>query len=232
MLAKLLRPLINRLLPEGYRPVTVRSGPAQGIRVLSNLDTRSTTGPGGTHEPHVQQALSQLLKPGMTFWDVGAHIGLFSLLASRAVSERGAVHAFEPQPDNRSRLHETIKLNGATNVSVHDFALSDITTDALLHAHQSSTMWSLVREQSAEDGIHVQCKTLDSVAEVLDPPNVIKIDVEGAELNVLQGGRRLLAQHRPILLVEFSNGVLLEEARNLLPFYTFEHLGGNHWLAQ
>src|SRR6202165_5788560 len=85
-----LRPLLNRLLPSRPPCVVVRSGPADGMRLLIYPKNEKYYWTGW-HERPVQEALQRLLRPGMTFWDVGAHIGFFSCLAGRLVGTDGRV---------------------------------------------------------------------------------------------------------------------------------------------
>lgn len=230
-IARMLRPLANRLVPAEPTPVVVRSGPGKGLRLL--IDPRSEKYYWtGLHEEHVQGAVAGILKPGMSFWDVGAHIGLLTLIAARAVGASGQVHSFEPMPENRERLLASIKMNDFQNITVHDTALAAESGEAMLHAHQSSTMWTLIQERGEQKGIIVRCHTLDEVVQSIAPPHLIKVDVEGTEVDVLRGGQRLLQEHRPSLIVEFSNGELLAQAHKLLPFHRFDFLGGNHWLLR
>jgi FkbM family methyltransferase len=228
--ARAARPLLNRLLPAQTTEVAVRSGPAQGLRLVV-LPRREKYYWTGAYEPGLQDALVRLLGPGMTVWDVGAHIGFFSLLAARLVGSGGAVHAFEPMAANRERLTAGVALNEAANVVVHDRAVSARPGSAELHAHEHSTMWSLL--DTGRAGEPVDVVTLDLLAGELGAPDLVKIDVEGAEVDVLRGGATLLAgEARPALLVEFTDEGALAEGRDLLPEYAFEPLGGNHWLLR
>jgi FkbM family methyltransferase len=229
LIARALRPVVRRLVPARPTWAVVRSGVARGLYLL--IDPRNEKYYwSGTHEVAVQRALAGLLRPGMTFWDVGAHIGFFSLFASRALGPTGRVHAFEPMERNRGRLAAGIEKNRFANVTVHDFALSARFERTMLRAYASSLMWTLVPERGEAEGVTIQCRTLDDCTNAFGAPDVIKIDAEGAEVDVLRGGRRLLSTRRPLLLVEFSDDVLLEEARKLLPFYAFERLGARHFL--
>ena len=197
---RLLRPLINRLVPNGQTWVVVRSGPARGLHLLIHAKGEKFYWTG-THETTVQQAIVSLLKPGMTCWDVGAHIGFFSLIASRLVGNSGRVHAFEPLPQNHQRLLAVINRNGCTNIIVHDCALSSDNGEGVLRAHGSSLMWTLAPERGMAEGISVRCCTLDAVAQSTSPPDLIKIDAEGEEVEVLRGGLQLLSTARPVLIV-------------------------------
>jgi FkbM family methyltransferase len=227
---RLLRPLINQVLPHQETPITVRAGVGQGLRlcILPQTEKYYWT---GLHEPHVQEALQRELRPGSVFWDVGAHIGFTSLIASRLVGPNGRVEAFEPFPPNVERLAGSVGLNGFDNVTVHPLAIANRDGTALFHLHKSSLQGSLVEDPSAA-AIEVACETMDMVARRLPRPDLIKVDAEGAELDVLQGGRQFLMTVRPRLIVEFTTPDLLDQARRLLPSYIAAHLGQNHWLLR
>jgi FkbM family methyltransferase len=228
--ARLLRPLINQVLPRQETPITVRAGVGQGLRlcILPQTEKYYWT---GLHELHVQKALQRELRPGAVFWDVGAHIGFTSLIASRIVGLDGRVEAFEPFPPNVERLARSVGLNGFTNLTVHPQAITDRDGTARFHLHESSLQGSLVEDPTAA-AIEVACETLDTVVRRLPRPDLIKVDAEGAELDVLEGGRQLLTTTRPRLIVEFTTPDLLDQARRLLPSYVASHLGQNHWLLQ
>jgi FkbM family methyltransferase len=228
---RILRPLINRLMPSAPTWVVVRSGAASGLRLLIDPKGEKYYWTG-THEVPVQQAIVSHLKPGMTFWDIGAHIGFFSLLACRRVGDSGHVHAFEPMEQNRARLSVGIQENGFSNITVHEYGLAATSGEAVLHAHPSSLMWTLVPERGMRRGITVWCYTLDELAQFTSRPDLIKIDAEGAEVEVLRGGLHFLSTARPSLIIEFSDDAFLAEARQLLPFYTFECLSLHHWLLR
>jgi len=207
----------------------VRSGRGRGIRLT--LDpTREKYYWAGKHDVPVQDVLVSILQPGSVFWDVGAHIGFFTILAARSVRPSGRVHAFEPMPDNRRRLQEAVRLNRAENVAVHEFAVSDLNGSALLHGHSASAMWTLVAERGEFAGINVACRTIDSLASDLGDPDAIKIDVEGAELDVLRGGLATIERSNATLVVEFAVPEHVEAARRLLPKRRFEQLSGLDWL--
>ena len=91
-------------------------------------------------------------------------------------------------------------------------------------------MWSLGEAGSHGDGETVTCLTLDDVYRREGIPTLIKIDAEGAELEVLRGGTALFAEAAPRIIVEFTDGARLQGARELLPNYRFRNIGENHWM--
>jgi FkbM family methyltransferase len=229
VLSAALRPFVNRLVTPEPAAVTVRGGPAAGLKIVVD-PTEEKFYWAGVHEEHVQSALVSRLAPGQVFWDVGAHIGFFSFLAGRLVGDSGEVVAFEPMPANRDRLLTARELNHAANVRVEPVALGHESGAALLREHRQSTMWSIAERGSGGAGIEVERRTLDEAASHGRPPDLIKIDVEGAELDVLRGGLELLGSRRVPVIVEFHDEEALEQGRRLLPGREFRHLEHWQWL--
>jgi FkbM family methyltransferase len=228
-LARFARPFVNWSVGEGYSQVSVRAGEGCGLKLLID-PRREKYYWTGSHEPEVQAALDRLVKQDDTIWDVGGHVGFFALIAARR-SRPGLVHVFEPVAENRSRLDENIRANALENLRVHPYALASRDGQATLRDRDSSLMWSLV-DGSSETGIAVECRTLDSVLDSAGVPDLIKIDVEEAELDVLRGGLGLFQRHAPTLIVEFTNEAMVAEARQLLPYYRFEQIAPRHWLLR
>ena len=231
LLARLARPLLGRLLPAGLTTVVVRSGPARGLRfpIYPRSEKFYWT---GTWEPHVQQALERTLAPGGRFWDVGAHVGFFALLAERLVQPGGEVTAFEPIPENCVRLRENIRLNRAA-VRVVSEALSHEPGVAQMQMRAgSSFMWTLECAADGSPTSAVTVSTLDANVDRYGRPDVVKIDAEGAEVEVLRGASALIAESKTTFLVEFTSDDLVESARALMPGYDFKLAGANHWLIE
>jgi len=200
-LARMLRPIVNAMLPAGLTIVEVRSGAGKGLHL--SIDARMQKYFwSGTHEPAVQQALLQILKPGMTFYDVGANLGFFSLIGSRLVGPSGKVHAFEPMTETRAHLETNIRANQAENIVVHGVALAAASGSALLHANITPGTWTLVAGKGKPHGMQVSLSTLDETVKFADIPDVVKIDTEGNELEVLRGGRELLSSKKPTIVFE------------------------------
>jgi FkbM family methyltransferase len=165
------------------------------------------------------------------FWDVGANYGLFTF-SLRAGLPGLEIEAFEPDPDYVALLHQTLGLGGSEHVRVHPVALSDssgrMTFKRDLISGSTGFLVGSVRQSSAgapdiasESGlIEVVASTIDVESDRLGVPDLIKIDVEGAELNVLEGGRRTLEAHMPIILLECTQRQ--EAVRRLLEDLGYE----------
>ncbi len=228
--ARLLAPVVNHFLPSGETVVTVRSGAAAGLRIPIE-PRREKFYWTGAYETEMQSALERLLQPGMSFWDVGAHAGFMTLLGSRLVGELGSVHAFEPSEANRRRLRAALAANDVANVAVHGVAVTATSGTVTLHRHGSTSMWTTVAALGDGAAADVPCSTLDDLSGWLGIPDVIKIDVEGAETDVLRGATRLLESGLPKFLVEF-NAKTLADARDVARDHTFEQLSEHHWLVR
>jgi len=164
----------------------------------------------GAHQPHLAALLRRILAPGMTFVDVGANIGYFSLLAARILEGRGRVVAIEPGARNCRLLHRSVVRNQLSNVEIHPYALSDRRgTLAYVAEGSNGTISDLDATRDAPPGAHlVPAATLDALVAGLDRVDVIKLDVEGAEGRVLRGAARTLGRHRPAVVSEVSPSLL------------------------
>lgn len=227
--ARLARPFVNAVVPRGIHLATVRSGPAKGLVLAIDPRTEKYYWTG-TYERAVQDALVRLLRPGAVFWDVGAHVGFFSLLAARLVGGAGRVHAFEPVPANAGRLRRNLERSGFANVAVHRLALAEAPGEVFLAPHDASSMWRVATE--GEASIRVAAGTLDELAARLGPPAAVKIDVEGSELDVLRGGAGLIAHARPVFVVEQFGASTDAEALAMLPGYRAIRLDDHNWLFE
>ena len=177
---------------------TIQNGFAKGLKICA-----TGAHPGyvlGTSEPVLQETLARHLRQGDVFYDLGANIGFFTLLASRLVGSGGAVVAFEPDPANRRVLEANVARNGIANVEVVEKAVAG-RSGALRFAAVESTRSRFARND--EPGIEVPVTTLDDfVAEGWPVPTLVKLDIEGAEVEALDGARALLTQHRPTIVCE------------------------------
>jgi FkbM family methyltransferase len=155
--------------------------------------------------------VEEMLRPGMTVLDIGAHHGLYTLLASRRVGKRGRVIAFEPSPRERKRLRRHLWLNRSKNVAVQSCALGDEHREAELFLVTGCEDWCNSLRAPQIDArtvtVRVELERVDDVLEKLGIARVdfIKLDVEGAELSILRGARATLAASRPMILAEVQD---------------------------
>ena len=165
----------------------------------------------GSWEPESWHAVAQHLAPGATFVDVGAHIGYYSLMAAPIVGPAGRVIAIEPNPQTLPKLRDNLRASGANVVSVEPFACSNAEATLELFAAPGFNTGesSLSRANASQDGpavaaYRVRARPLDDIlAEArVSRVDAIKIDVEGAEMSVLQGARATLDRYHPMILVE------------------------------
>jgi FkbM family methyltransferase len=163
----------------------------------------------GALEVSETRLVQALLRPGMCVVDVGANIGFYTLVSARIVGPSGAVHAFEPNGVVRASLVANLALNGFQNVVVHDEAMASQSGSVLFYVsdwNENSGISSLIPGDGLKaEGERVPCVTLDDFAATLAPRHidVLKIDVEGAELDVIKGGRELLGRaDAPALIFE------------------------------
>lgn len=166
----------------------------------------------GEFEATTSNIVKRLLKPGDAAVDVGANIGYFSLLFSQCVSDTGRVFSYEPVPALVSKLKRNLELNQVRNVSISNLALSDREGTASFFAGpEDNTGLSSLREPRQSSGsFEVRLAPFDGLVEDCAKVTLVKIDVEGAELQVLRGMEHLLRVTRPNLLVEVTDSFLRE----------------------
>jgi len=162
----------------------------------------------GDYEPASRAACQAALREGGTFVDIGAHVGLFAVPASSAVGSSGRVIAFEPDPDNRGLLEQNVARHQCGNVTVVPAAVADRDGEMQLARSRFNTGDHRVSESSG--GLRVPVYALDDWLERQRiEPDVIKMDVQGAEPLVLAGMRRTLGGSRPLhVLFEFTPAML------------------------
>lgn len=161
------------------------------------------------YEPLAVRWLEDSVRPGMRVVDVGANIGYFSLLMSSLVGRSGHVYAVEPGEENLEVLGAALDANGRDNVTVLPVAAGATRQERVLRLSDSSDSHSFYAHPLAETRATatVMETPLDDLIEA--PVDLVKIDVEGAELEVLAGMSRLLAARpRPRLLVEWNPSCL------------------------
>jgi FkbM family methyltransferase len=192
---------IARLYPEGSI-VAIKSGAVAGYKWKRHH--RFVNGYWlGMYEIPLQQAIVRELRNGDVFYDIGANAGFFSLVGTHCVGGKGRVFSFEPLPSNADAVEEIFAINDLTNchliraaVTDHGGQVSFSTSDDSSTAHITSVSTRMKKETFS-----VPALTLDDFIQKFPSPNLMKIDVEGAELLVLKGAEKLLKSSTPPKLI-------------------------------
>ncbi len=205
-----------RFLPRGT-VLTLFQGRLAGMKWIAGAGVNACW--MGAYEPEQMRLFEAAVTPGGVVFDVGAHAGLYTLLAARLVGPAGRAVAFEPLPRNLAFLRRHVALNALTNVTVVPAAVCARTGVARFLPAPSSSMGRL----AADGPLQVRTVALDDLISggELPPPDVIKIDVEGAEVDVLAGADRLLHDRRPVLLISTHGRDRHEECRRALAGYGY-----------
>jgi len=207
-LARLIRRTLNRAAPHGLTVVQVGGGLLAGMQVELDMQTEKDLWLG-TYEPDLQAALRAFTPEGSVVYDVGANIGYVSLMCAYCTGPEGQVFSFEPLPQNQQRLECNLALNGLQQrVSLVKAAVGRQSGATKFWVHASTSMGRLDSvlpdKGSFSSAIDVQVVSLDDFVfvEGNPPPDLVKLDIEGGEVDALPGMQRVLQENRPLLLVE------------------------------
>jgi FkbM family methyltransferase len=186
---------------------TILLGPSRGLRYRVMTPFRAPI--IGGWEPAAQRLMVQHVAPGSVAYDIGANIGIHTLLLSRLVGRQGQVYAFEPVPALFARLCENVRLNpGLPAARPVQLALGDHGgTAAFYTGHHAGAGHLAASGPQTGDRILVSTSVLDEFVyrEHHAPPGFMKIDVEGAEGSVLVGAEQVLSNARPIVMVDLHS---------------------------
>jgi FkbM family methyltransferase len=190
------------------------------------------------YEPAMTAAVARLTKPGSVCADVGAHFGWFTVLMADLAGPEGRVHAFEASQENIAVVTRNVQLNDQDgHVSVHHAAVTDgSSAEVPLFAGRAggSMEWTVLREFAGRDGRPISAQVERVPAVRLDDHfapgarlDVMKMDIEGGEVQALRGARRLLREARPIIVLEYHREVAWPAVEELVGAgYTFTSLEG------
>ena len=235
-----------------YATPVVRLG-ASNARIVADL--RTPLGLGlyryGFCDP-LAAFICATLRPGDSFLDGGANIGVFTIVAASTVGPRGKVLGCEPSPETMKLLRRNVALNNYDWVELHQVALAERSGQMSFESFEAGSGFSSfapANEASATQH-QVRAVTLDELTDDLRALKLVKLDIEGAEVRALRGAQNLLRAQRPVFIIEVEPGHLerqgtsvgqlarlLEEAR----YQTFhlagrgddialEPAGAEHWL--
>ncbi len=191
----LLRLPLKLLPPEMILPVL--QGELRGCRWIVGASTHGCW--LGSYELAKQRAIASTIQPGDVFYDIGANVGFYTLLAALRTGESGHVHGFEPVERNLNYLRRHLTLNKVNNVTIHEMAVARKTGELQFVSGANPAEGRL----APIGNFSVQAIALDSfIAEQgLRQPDILKIDVEGAEFDVLCGAKQTLTQNSPVIFL-------------------------------
>jgi FkbM family methyltransferase len=209
------RIVFGRLLPRLAYPVI--RGPLKGAKFI--LGTLSGEGGGATvyfnmTEPEQTSAFIDTLKNGQVFFDIGANVGYYTILGARIVGSQGKIFAFEPVIRNLAYLYRHTVLNKASNVTIISAACSDTLSLTIFSAGLNFAMGHMTNNIHFANNANgllfpVPTVTVDAIVQQMGvSPDVMKIDVEGAEHSVLRGAQATLRKAKPKIFLSTHSDML------------------------
>ena len=208
---KIFRPFVFvRRLPAAFGDVPVVVSPSAGLKFLAT--------PMEKIDQQLFAFVREFVRPGAVIWDVGANVGLLSVAAAGIAGKSGAVYAFEPDTWLVRLLRRTARLQPSTSAPIDVLPVAVAsqvalrTFDIAQRSRQTSHLKGYGTSQSGgtREQHTVMAITLDWALTHARLPDILKIDVEGAELEVLTGSTNLFAKARPVVLCEVGGAVAQE----------------------
>jgi FkbM family methyltransferase len=179
--------------------------------VSSNSSLKVLSPRGLSVDPVHQRFIHDWIDPTAVVWDIGANLGLFALPAALRAN-KGQVYGFEPDVELVANLHRTLRLpqNDGLSIAWFCLAISDQDSTATFQISKFSRALNKLEgvgewqnNQVITDELRsVATMRIDTLSRSLNPPTAIKIDVEGAEMRVLEGGEETISNYRPAILIE------------------------------
>ncbi|GIV98000.1 MAG: hypothetical protein KatS3mg057_2657 [Herpetosiphonaceae bacterium] len=162
-----------------------------------------------SYEDHVSAEMKKVLRPGMTFVDIGANLGYFTMMAALLVGNSGKVIAFEAYSDNCSLIRMSLLVNGFRHVTVHCYAVAD-RQDYMFFDVDPGTSNGFIWWASGEptSDLVVPTVRLDDILRDEPRVDVLKIDIEDFEGIALRDMGETLRRHHPIVFTEFFPGLI------------------------
>jgi len=220
LIAAMQRVFFNLFLAGKEFPYKISAGPAKGLNFPIKLPDDKLIWTG-TWEKAIAQAIADNITEDKVSYDIGSHRGFMAGIMALAGSK--TVYCFEPNPENIIHLDTIKKLNSNLDLRVLPYAVSDKDGQAEFSIMPESSMGKLSessfqKDEATNSSIHVTMKSLDSLiaSGETDIPQFIKIDVEGAEYDVLQGAVQLIDQHQPVFVIELHSFELAHSCTDFL----------------
>lgn len=207
---RVLRPLKRLPMARWYQDrvtITLSAGQGRGLRFAPGSGAAHYS--QGENEMAVQDQLAADLAAGDCFYDVGANVGFLTVIAAGLVGSGGSVVAFEPVARNAATVRRNAALNGFGHIAVVEKAVSDHSGRESLVLARSLGGAALASADTPPDPAGTEEVEVVSIDDIVGsgsvrPPSVVKIDVEGAEIEVLRGMESTLAIHRPVVIYEID----------------------------
>jgi len=180
------------------------------IDPIADLGVERSLYLNGSYEEGTLHVIGKVLNQGDTFVDVGANIGLMSLYVSHLFQGKCMVLAFEPNPKTRSILEDNVKLNNFQNIEIESFAVGLERKATKIYDRWDINRGgsSLIKPEEETDSYNIDEISLDEYFSDNTEIKLIKIDIEGYELNALRGARQILGhQNAPMLIIEYSEAM-------------------------
>lgn len=211
-MAVAIHKLLDRVPGDPY-PILSCSGPLEGYRM--KLDWKKHRSFAyGSWEPEVVDAISGVVRPGMKAIDIGAHGGFYALLLSKLVGPAGDVIAFEPLPANFRVLRENLRINATGNITAELLAVFSHSGELVMEVPgpESFLLAGPLDDMDERDTVRTRCISLDEyLVGGHRRVDFIKMDVEGAEGDVLKGAKEVVDRYHPTMMIELHNVRRAEE---------------------
>jgi FkbM family methyltransferase len=224
MLRKSLKLLVSK-----DAVIPILQGPSRGMKWIARSSVNSCW--LGSYEFQKQKSIMKYLRPGMTAYDIGAHVGFYTLLFYNIVKPDGRVYAFEPLPENITMLKKHLTLNKMDNVVIEPVAVSNNNKEISFYKNTSTYKGNIVKKDAKSiDVVKFLSTTIDHYVyeEKNNPPDFVKMDIEGAELLALAGMIRVLQEKKPIIFLALHGEEVAKECCKILTRhqYTISDLEG------
>jgi FkbM family methyltransferase len=231
ILKTLFKQVLYRLYPRegGNNIVRVWGGPAKGVRMKIDIRLGASYLKGDYDQWIFDRVkLPEIVKPGMIAWDCGAFYGYYAAIFRNLVGPAGKVEVFEASGANYEVVSSLPQLNGWDNVRVHQLAVGPdhSTIQFTRNLGGSSGPFGLSKTYDETQQIELEDVTCSGVDELIEErgipaPDIIKFDLESAEVFALHNGHHLFTNKRPLILLELHGREALEAAADFLEKYDY-----------
>lgn len=180
----------------------------------------------GVYERYETELFCSKIKPAMTVIDIGANLGYYTALASHCVGNQGLIIAFEPEPNFFKLLSKNISRNNLKNVKLFEMAIADKNGISELHlSDENKGHNSLISSEELKTSVNVKTTTLDKflASQKIIKVDMMKMDIEGAEILAIEGMKNTLIKHMPLLFLEFSPHSIVKLNRYPMDFLLTLH---------